>query len=253
MVITWLQNIWNWTIQPIPLLLALAIYFVPIIYVQWKRYVYTPLYFLVPFIRVQLIDVKHYLGGEFFAPFIQDEDEAEKLRKKTMLTASFSALLHVILIPSLVALIWSFVLSSVQFITALMILLTIRAYQFFISVCNFRHYTIDTPRFKGWLAAFYVVVLCIIALTMLIVWNSVGPFIATKNYVPLIWNTAKWFFWNVIVAGIVVTGFTTWINSLLFDKAIRQSNLNKNGAADESKKTVTKPDVSAMPESRNQG
>lgn len=192
-----------------------------------KRYVYTPLYFLLPFIRVQVADVNKYLASNFFAPFIEDEDEAEKIRKKTMLTVSFSALLHVIFIPALVALVWSLFLSSEQFITALIILLAIRAYQIFTTVLDFHHYTIDTPKFRGWLASFYIVALGAILLSMLIVWNSVMPFLMEKNYADLIWEVAKWFFWNVIVIGIIITGFAAWINSLLFDKKIRQKNLNK--------------------------
>jgi hypothetical protein len=228
MLITWFQNIWHWSVQPVPLLLALGIYFAPVFYMRMKKFVYAPLYSMIPFIRIQLPDVDKYLGGDFFAPFIADEDEAEKLRKKAMLTVNFSALLHIIFIPALVALIWSLFLSNVQFITALIILLAVRAYQFFTTVLNFHHYTIDTPKFRGWLAAFYVVILIVIALTMLIVWNSVTPFLATKNYAGLLWDTAKWFFWNVIIIGLVITGFSTWINSLLFDKKIRQRNLKKS-------------------------
>ncbi len=250
-MLNWFQNAWHWTIEPLPLVLALAIYFGPVLYMRWKRNVYTPLYFLVPFLRVQSSVIDDYLGGNIFAPFIEDEDEAEKLRKKTRLTVNSSALLHILVIPALVAFLWSLFLSTTQFITALAILLASLAYQFFTSVLNFHYHTINAPKFKGWLVAFYIMVLFFISVAMLITRETVTPFLTAGNYILLIWSIAKWIFW-IIISGVVISSVTTWVSSLLFDKNIRQKSLNERSSLDESKKIDTKTDVSTMPESRNQ-
>ena len=237
-MVIWFQNIWQWKIEPVPVLIALAMYFGPVIYLRWRKNVYTPLYFLLPFLRVQIKDVHKYLGGNFFAPFLENDDEAEKLRKKTIWTVNTSALLHVILIPAFVAAIWSLFLTTTQFTIALAILLSIKACQFTASVLNFHIHSIDSPKFRGWLVAFYIVVLFIMLLTMLITQDAVKSSLAAGNFIQLIWNAAKWLFW-IVISGIVVGPIATWITAQLFSKEARQSNIDKKRPQNESEKTIT--------------
>ncbi len=236
-MVIWFQNIWQWKIEPVPVLIALAMYFGPVIYLRWRR-VYTPLYYFLPFLRVQIKDVHKYLGGNFFAPFLENDDEAEKLRKKTIWTVNTSALLHVILIPAFVAAIWSLFLTTTQFTLALAILLFIKACQFAASVLNFHLHSINTPKFRGWLVTFYIVVLFIMLLTMLITQDAVKSSLAAGNFIQLIWNAAKWLFW-IVISGIVVGPIATWITAQLFSKEARQSNIDKKRPQNESEKTIT--------------
>lgn len=76
-----LSGVWKWSVEPVPLVIALAIYYIPTIYRRRKRLMYTPLYFLVyPLARLN-IDFGKYLGDSPFAEFIENDDEAEALRR----------------------------------------------------------------------------------------------------------------------------------------------------------------------------
>jgi len=44
---TWVQSLLYGMIQLLLVLVALAIYFAPVVYRRWKTFVYTPLYFSV--------------------------------------------------------------------------------------------------------------------------------------------------------------------------------------------------------------
>ena len=75
-------------------------------------------------------------------------------------------------------------------------------------------------------SAFYVVVLAAILVDMLIVRESTAPYLATGNYIQLIWKAAKWIFWTILITGIVVGPFPAFVASIVFDRKVRQKNIN---------------------------
>jgi len=167
----WFQKLWHWTIEPVPLLLALAIYFGPIFYRRWRYFAYVPLYFSIyPLSRIKSDVVNKYIGSTYYPPFLEDEDEAEKLREKTLLVISVSIILDTIIIPACVAFIWSLFLDAAQFITALATFLSIQAFRFVKSIVTLHKHTYGTPRFRGWLIAGYAAALIFMCLAMLETW-----------------------------------------------------------------------------------
>ncbi len=249
----WFQSLSYWMIELLLLLLALAIYFVPVVYRRWKSFVYTPLYFsvyLLTYLKVGTVD--KYVGSDIFAPLVEDEDEAEKFRKKTILTISVSAVLDMVILPACVAFVWLLFLNSTQFTISLVALLLIQAYRFLTSVRNIHYYTSGKPQFRGWVAAFYVLALVTIALAMLKVQRWAIPLLTTRNYTQLIWDVAD-VFWNLVILGIFVALPTAGITTLLLNRKVRQKNLYEHHPPKELKETVTTPDVSTPTESGNQG
>jgi hypothetical protein len=113
-MLDWFQMFWHWVIEPF---LALANYFGPVFFRRWKYFAYVPLYFSkYPLSHSKSDVVNKYIGSKYYPPFLEDEDEAEKLRKKTVLVISVSFILDTILIPACVAFIWSLFLDGIQFI-----------------------------------------------------------------------------------------------------------------------------------------
>src|SRR5437667_9094946 len=123
------QGLWYWILELLRILLALAIYFAPVVYRRWRRFVYTPLYFSVYFftqLKVSVID--EYLGSSSFPPLTEDENEAETLRNKEILISIASAALDTAILPACIAFIWLWLLSlnSTEFAIALVLLILIQ-------------------------------------------------------------------------------------------------------------------------------
>ncbi len=249
----WFQSLSYWMIELLLLLLALVIYFVPIVYRRWKSFVYTPLYFSVYLLtNLKVGAVDKYVGSDVFAPLIKDENEAEQFRQKTILTVSVSAILDMVILPACVAFVWLLFLDSTQFTIALVTLLLMQAYRFLTSVRNIHRYASGKPQFRGWVAAFYVIALVTIALAMLRVQRWAAPLLATRDYSQLIWDMAD-VFWNLVILGIFVTLPTVGITTLLLNRKVRQRNLDEHHPPKELKETVNEPEVSTPTEAGNQG
>jgi len=249
---TWVQSLWYWMIQLLLVLVALGIYFAPVVYRRWKTFVYTPLYFSVYlFTSLKVDTVEKYVGSDVFAPWIEDEDEAEKFRKKTILTVTISAILDMVILPASVAFVWLLFLNSTQFAIALVALMLIQAYRFFTSVLTIHRYTSGKPQSRGWLAAFYVVAWITIAIAMLKVQQWATPLLAARNYTRIMWGVAD-VFWNFVVTGIFVALPTALITTLLLNRKVRHRNLDEHLSSNELQETISKSDVSTGTEAGNQ-
>lgn len=232
------QEIWHWIGEAALVFISLAIYFVPSFLRQWRNFVYTPLYFaFYPLSHVKRDVVYKYVGSTYFPPLLEDEDEAEKLKKKTILVVSVSSILDTVIIPVCIAFLWSLYLSEVQFIIALTLLLCIQGSRFLVSFFTLWKHLYGTVTFRGWLAAGYIVALILIALAMLETHRWILASLAHGSYMQLFWNVAD-LLWSLIPMAIVSALITAIINLILFDKKIRQRNFhgrqtstNKQGIA----------------------
>jgi hypothetical protein len=219
------QEIWHWTVEVAPVLIGLAIYFVPSFIRQWRNFAYTPLYFaFYPLSHIKSDVVNKYIGSTNYPPFLEDEDEAEKLKKKTTLVSGVSSVLDTIIIPVCIAFLWSLFLNKVQFIIALVLLLLIQGSRFLTSFFTLRKHLYGTVNFRGWLAFGYIVVLIIIALAMLETQRWVVSSLAHGNYIQLFWNVLD-LLWSLFPMAIVSAFIATIINLIFFDKKVRQRNL----------------------------
>ena len=126
----WVQSLWHWALELLRIIIALVIYFAPVIYRRWKKLVYTPLYFSVYFfteLKDNVID--EYFGSGVSVSHTQDKGEANTVRNNTaILTSIASAALDTVILPACVAFIWLWPLSLnfIEFIIALVLLILIR-------------------------------------------------------------------------------------------------------------------------------
>jgi len=219
------QEIWHWTVEAAPVFICLAIYFVPSFLRQWRNFAYTPLYFaFYPLSHIKRDVVNKYIGSTNYPPFLEDEDEAEKLKKKTTLVVGASSILDTVIIPVCIAFLWSLFLNKVQFIIALVLLLLIQGGRFLTSFFTLRKHLYGTVNFRGWLAFGYIVALIVIAWAMLETQRWVASSLVQGNYIQLFWNVAD-LLWGLVPMAIVSAFIAAIINMILLDKKVRQSNL----------------------------
>lgn len=219
------QEIWHWIVAAAPIFISLAIYFVPSLLRQWKNFAYTPLYFaFYPLSHIKHEVVDKYVGSTYYPPLLEDEDEAEKLKKKTILVVGASSVLDTIIIPVCIAFLWSLFLNKVQFIIALVLLLLIQGSRFLISFFTLRKHLYGTVNFRGWLAFGYIVALIFIAWAMIETQRWVASSLAQGNYIQLFWNVAD-LLWGLVPLAIVSALIAAIINMILLDKKVRQRNL----------------------------
>src|SRR6266702_3454632 len=219
------QEIWHWTVEVAPVLIGLAIYFVPSFIRQWRNFAYTPLYFaFYPLSHIKRDVVNKYIGSTNYPPFLEDEDEAEKLKRKTTLVSSASSILDTIIIPVCIAFLWSLFLNKVQFTIALALLIFIQGGRFLTSFFTLRKHLYGTLKFRGWLAVGYTVALILITLAMLETQRWVASSLAHGNYMQLFWNVLD-LLWSLFPMAIVSAFIATIINLIFFDKKVRQRNL----------------------------
>jgi len=250
-MLDWLQNIWHWKIEPIPLLFAFILYFGLSFLRQWKYFPYTPIYFsMYPLSRMKSDVVNKYVGSKYYPPFLEDEDEAEKFRKKAILVISISTILDTILIPACTALLWSLFLSSEQFTTALVILLIIQASRFIISMLTLQKHVYGTLQFRRWIAVAYVGALVLITLTMLETWRWVISSLAKGSYIQLLWNILD-LLWSFIPVAIVSAVIGAVISSTLLDKKMRHHNLHEKTISTSTQEVITQHNTSTKPKKTN--
>jgi len=225
-MVDWLQEIWHWTREAAPVLISLAIYFVPSFFRQWRNFAYTPLYFaFYPLSHIKRDVVDKYIGSTYYPPFLEDEDKAEKLKKNTTLVVGISSVLDTVIIPVCIAFLWSLFLNKVQFIIALVLLLFIQGSRFLTSFFTLRKHLYGTVKFRGWLAFGYIVALIVIAWAMLETQRWVASSLAQGDYAQLFWKVAD-FLWDLVPAAIVSAFIAAINNRLLLDKKVRQRNLH---------------------------
>jgi hypothetical protein len=219
------QEIWHWTVELVPVVIGLAIYFVPSFLRQWKNFVYTPLYFaFYPLSHVKRDVVHKYVGSTYFAPFLADENEADKLKNKTTLVVGASAILDTVILPVCLAFVWSLFFNTAQFIIALVLLLLIQGGRFLTSFSTVQKHLYGTVMFRGWLACGYTTALIVIAWSMAETQRWVTASLVQGNYLQLFWKVAD-LLWSLVPMAIVSALIAAIINLVLLNKKVRQENL----------------------------
>lgn len=252
---TWIQSLGYLALALFQIFVAVGIYFVPVIYRRRRRLVYTPLYFIV-YLFTELKDdvIDEYFGSRDSAPLTQDEGEAKTLRNNTAILKTIaSTALDTVILPACFAFIWLWPLSLnfIEFIIALVLLILIQLYRFQKSASTIDRYTIGKPRSRGWLQAFYILALVIIAVAMLRVQHWASPLLATRNYPQLFWEILD-VIWSLVVVGILFSLVTAAITTFLLNRTIRQRNLSEQQLPTQSKQTSPQNAVSTSPKPGNQ-
>ncbi|WP_156951086.1 hypothetical protein [Saccharibacillus sacchari] len=223
--------IWNFTIKPIPIILALLIYFIPLYWMKYKRDIYTPIYFAVYPLANLNISLSQYLGESIVDDYIDDEVvEREKkiIRIKSMLFSIF----YVMILPFILALIWTFFLDNNQFLLATLILFGIILFKFIKSITHFRDFVMSSRR--GILIFFYTVVSFAFFYILYRTHLWVSPLIENKEYESIITTIGDFLILNVILTFLIIGIAIPITISLVFDNRVRRAKHEEHQTVQES-------------------
>lgn len=217
-----LKSIWEWTIAPVPLIVALSFYFIPIYWRRYKSNIYTPIYFSIYPLAKLNVPLAAYLGESFIDDYI-DDDVAEREKKIIKVKSIFSSVIFVIVIPLLLALVWSFILTEEQFFIATLVVLISVVLRFTSTIRNFNRYTTASSR-RGFLSVFYGCVLFVFFYILLRAHIWISPMINSKNYWGIITQFGDFFVIEVMIGVVLVGILIPIIITLVFDKEVRRTN-----------------------------
>ncbi|MGE5606225.1 MAG: hypothetical protein ACM3YE_11115 [Bacteroidota bacterium] len=221
------QQVWSWKTEPVPIIVAILLYFIPVTIRKYKKLMYTPMYFSVFPLANLNVDFGNYLGDYYFSEFVENEDEAEQLRKKIILRGIFSTVFDVLIIPAIMGFLWTFFLKKEQFYIALTCLIIILGKNFIQSTVNFSYYDDSSGSKKGLLGLFYFFVLGSIATIILYVKSWVEPFIQSGNYIDMVAQLSYILFIKIFIILGLLTIVTTAVTNILLDRKIRRSNIDR--------------------------
>ncbi len=235
------SKIWSWKIEPVPIILALFVYHIPSLWRRYKRCVYTPVYFTIPPLARYNKRLSEYIGDKWLDDFIEDDDEAERLKKKTIIISWFSAIIDIILVPTVFSIVFGLCLSKEQFYTTVSILIVITLFRFAKSYNNFhRHYEIRRDGFKKILFIYYIICLFMIFNAMIKTYQWAEPFIVSKNYVELIFQISDLIY--SFIPNIILTSLLPLVISNLFDPYMRDIRKERKRGYVETASTIYNDD-----------
>lgn len=214
------SNIWNWNIEPIPIIIALSIYFVPVVYRKYKSDVYTPLYFSVyPLARLN-VPLSRYLGPSFVDDYIEDND-VDREKKILNIKSFFSTVLYVILIPFFLSITWTLFLTKEQFVISACAILVSIILRFTLSVINFKSYTRVSR--QGLLSFFYSFVIIIFFYILIRVHYWIFPYFSSRDYGTIAKTFGDLIILDVVVSVLIVGVLVPIIVSIIFNRKAREA------------------------------
>lgn len=220
----YLNNIWNFKIQIIPMVILLSIYILPNEIRKYKNLDYAPIYFAVPpFCHSNILINRYY---EFTSPNNETSSEDKnKLMNKIKKSAGISLLLEVCIWPILFGIISGFIISNNTLRQLIIIILLIRIYQFTKSVFYFRK------------EQYYSKASCIILIFIYIgftyisldyIYNSynwISNLVAKKEYISIFKSINKFLLKDLLLSSAFIYIGKASIKSFLNKKGFENANL----------------------------
>jgi len=152
-----LGYIWNYKVQIIPVILALAVFEIPNVIRRLKRFYYVPIYFSVFPFRELNADLSVYLGEDYFVGQGAElsEGKAEELRKRLILISVISMVVAAVLTPLVTGFIGAFFLTPDTLVQFLVVLVVYKIIGLVKSVLAFHQHAIATTRNRLFLGLIY--------------------------------------------------------------------------------------------------
>lgn len=216
--------VWNWKIEPIPVLLALAFYFIP---VNWRsKYSdhYTPIYFaFYPFNKLNL-PLSKYLGESFYDEYL-DENDAERDRKVIRFKSVYNLGVYLIVTPIILSMCWSFMLTKNQFLLVSIIV----SISIIISFIKSTYYSYTFKRIMNYklLSVYYLMCLFVFIFLLIRIHIWVLPLIDSKNYMKIMTTFGDIFIKDIFVGILLMVILIPLLISKSFNKETRKNNIQE--------------------------
>lgn len=225
-----IEQVWQYKIQLMPVVLTLLIYELPALIRRTKKLFYVPIYFSIYPLREINQDLSIYLAEDYMISAGCDLSgaDAEKLRKKIIFTSIVSVSLDAIVIPLVIGFFAAFYLEADVFTQFLVALVIYKAVTVTESLRTFHYQSIGSKRNMIFLAFIYMVYIGV-AVEMLktsFYWTT--PFIIAGNWSGLWSAVTAIVFGKVIAQGLVLAVLVGIFTRYFADREIRKRNVDRN-------------------------
>lgn len=222
-----IEEIWNFEIQIIPIILAILIVELPNWIRKLKRLYYVPIYFSIFPLRELNEELSYYLGEDYFIGLGAElsEIELKKLKKKIIIDSILSTLISAVLIPSIAGFIFAFIFSKEILIQSLLFIFIYKLVIISMAVWDFRYHAIATRKNIFLLILIYIGYIGVFIQMIRTSYNWAIPYIVIENWSGMANGLAELIFNKGIAQGLILTAVTAFIVALFTDKEVRNENL----------------------------
>lgn len=221
----WLHVVWNYDLQIVPILLAMLLIEIPTAIRRRQKFYYVPIYFSVFPLRELNADLARYLGEDYFIGGEPDDDVAERLRKKIVITSVLSVALSALIVPGFAGFVSAFFLPAPVIQQFIIVFLAYKLVGIVKAIAAFPTHAIGTRRNIAILALIYFGYLGVASEMILKTYHFARPYVDASNWSGLLASTADLIFSRLVAEFLLLAIITTVFSSLVMDRKIRSENL----------------------------
>lgn len=221
----WLENIWQYEIQIVPVLLAMLLIEIPTALRRLQKFYYVPIYFSVFPFRELNADLAYYLGEDYFLGGEPNEDQAERLRKKILATSIISMALSALMIPALAGFGSAFFLEPRLVVQLVLVFLFYKSIGIVRAIVEFSTHAVGTSRNRILLVLIYIGYLGVASRMIVKTHGFVRPFVERRDWAGLLASTTDLIFSRVLVEFFLLTLISTAFTTFIMDRKVRSENL----------------------------
>ena len=222
-----IEEIWNYKIQIIPIILGILIVELPNWIRKLKKLYYVPIYFSIFPLRELNQELSYYLGEDYFMGEGSElnETELKKLKKKIIIDSIFSTLISAVLIPAIAGFIFAFIFSKEVLLQSLIAIFIYKLVIVSMAIWNFRYHAIASSKNIFLLILIYIGYIGVFIQMIRTSFNWASPYILDENWSGMASGLADLIFNKGIAQGLILASVTAIIVAFFTDKEIRNENL----------------------------
>lgn len=220
-----IRSVWQYDVQVLPVTLAMLLVLIPDAIRRRQKFYYVPIYFSVFPLRELNADLAHYLGEDYFLGGESDEEAAESLRRKIVVTSVLSVTLSALLIPLFAGFIAAFFLTRELALQFAFVFVAYKSFGILRAIREFPRHAVGTKRNTAFLAFIYVAYLGVASRMILKAHAFARPFIEVGDWLGLFASTSDVVFTRVVAEFLLLALITTAFATFVMDRRIRRENL----------------------------
>ncbi|MFH1008955.1 MAG: hypothetical protein V1800_15890 [Candidatus Latescibacterota bacterium] len=228
-----LNDIWNWKIQILPILLSILLFEAPAIIRRWKKLFYVPIYFSVFPLRELNQDLSTYLVEDDYGGLGErlTTEQAESLRKKIILISIVSMAIGALLTPLIVGFSSAYFMSRDVFIQFIIILLMYRVFLLSKSIYHFHLHAVGSTRNRILLGFVYLCYLGVVFEVLRTSYNWTFSYVQAGKWSDLFSDLSALVFGKALIGVLVLSLLTAVFVSLITDREIRAHAISRDEEA----------------------
>jgi hypothetical protein len=223
----WLQQVWHYEIQVVPVLLAMLVIEIPTAVRRLQKFYYVPIYFSVFPLRELNTDLAYYLGEDYVMGGEPEEDRAERLRKKILTTSIISIALSALVIPLFAGFGSAFFLVPPLVRQFILVFVVYKSIGIIRAIIGFPSHAVGTRRNLALLILIYIGYLGVASRMILNSYGFARPFVESHDWIGLASVTSDLLFSRVMVEFLLLALITTAFTNFIMDRKVRRENLRR--------------------------